>query len=187
MPYYPGIFFKRAASVAGSTGFVVPGTGAEVLDTGTIAWTTPGNITVDDAASATANMFAVGSISERLVGSNFGFSALIPGGATAITQIIVRIRCMKSLNQDVLSENALQLTKDAGTTLFSTNKATGTDWVFNVFTNRDFTFASPDAMPSVAEVNASGFGFVLKTTRVSGVNSSNNVRVQVAWINVTYT
>jgi len=61
------------------TGFVVAGTGTDVTLAGT-PWTSPGNITADDATRALSGNAGTQAITNYLRASNFGFA--LPAGAT---------------------------------------------------------------------------------------------------------
>ena len=102
--------------MTGSTGNVMAGTGENNAGIGATAWTSPGNVTADDAADATCNAAAS---SQYLVARNFNFAS-VPDGAT-ILGILVRVEASEhSAGTEPL---LAQLQNEAGT-LFGSSKST---------------------------------------------------------------
>jgi hypothetical protein len=99
-----------------TTGNVFAGTGENNAGIGATAWTSPGNITSDNATDASCN---AGASSQYLVARNFSFS--IPAGAT-ILGVTVRIEGTES-SSGTEAMNA-QLQDESGTLVGSVKQAT---------------------------------------------------------------
>jgi hypothetical protein len=99
-----------------TTGNVFAGTGENDTGIGATAWTSPGNITGDDATNASCN---AGASSQYLVARNFSFS--IPAGAT-ILGVTVRIEGTEG-SAGTEAMNA-RLQDESGTLVGSTKQAT---------------------------------------------------------------
>lgn len=94
------------------TGNTFPGVGENNAAIGATAWTTPGNVTSDDAADATCN---TANSSNYLVARDFNFTG-IPVGAT-ITGVTVRVEASEHTTGN---ENLnAQLQDDTGTLIGS--------------------------------------------------------------------
>lgn len=154
-----------------STGNTFPGTGENIDRAGSNAWTTPGNITADDAADATLN--AAGS--DYLVARNFGFS--IPAGAT-IDGITVRVEASEhsggteSLNARLQDDGAALVGSSKANTLNGTAKA--------VYTYGDAADVWGASLTSTI-VNDPDFGVRLWYT------TSHDVRIDFVTLAVDYT
>jgi hypothetical protein len=107
-----------------STGNIFPGTGENNTGIGATGWTSPGNVTADDAADATCNAAAS---SQYLVARNFNFSG-IPVGAE-IDGITVRIEASEhsagteGLNAQLQSETGALIGSSKSATISGTGKA----------------------------------------------------------------
>jgi hypothetical protein len=97
-----------------STGNVFPGTGENNAGIGATAWTSPGNITSDNATDASCSAAAS---SQYLVARNFGFT--LPAGAT-ILGITVRIEAAET---SAGGENTNAQLQDASGTLIGSSKS----------------------------------------------------------------
>lgn len=120
------VVIRATASTPGSTGFVIASAGANVNDGGNTAWTSPGNITAQDAVRATCNRTTNGT--SQLLYATFNLSA-IPADATDF-KFIVRVRRDYSTvtPPQQIRDSAIRLTLD-GSTMVGDNKAdTGLDW-----------------------------------------------------------
>lgn len=114
---------RKSSTGTLSTSNTLAGTGTNDASYGTYAWTTPGNITADDASYADTVDPGPGSgDSNWLVGSNFGFA--IPSTAT-ITGIVVTIEKYAATNGALDSQVKLF---DNTSTPVGSNKAEGGIW-----------------------------------------------------------
>ncbi|MDH5279539.1 MAG: hypothetical protein OEW52_00150 [Thermoleophilia bacterium] len=117
-----------------STGNVFAGTGENNAGIGATLWSTPGNVTADDASDATC---AAGASSQYLVARNFNFSS-IPAGAL-IDGILVRI----SASEHSASTEALRAQlQDASGTLFGSSKTASNEGNISGTTKAVYTYGS---------------------------------------------
>lgn len=160
----------------------IAGAGADLTGIGTVAWTSPGNITADDAAFAVSTVTAANPQTHYLKASTFGFT--IPTGAT-INGITAEVeRLTESGNAPRNRDNVVQLIK--GGTIQGNDKAdTTTDWTL---TQTIKTYGSASDLWGLsftdADINDSAFGlaFSAKTT-----TNSRNAQVDFIRLTVTYT
>ena len=160
-----------------------PGTAASLSNAGTSenaeAWVSPGNVGADDGteASITAATYDSPDISQILVASNFGFSAV----SGTVDGIIVEIDRRNSAG--AASDNRVQLAK--GTTfadLVGSNLAdTATDWPT---TTAVATYGGASnlwgASWSPSDINASTFAVFLSVQA-----DAANTDIQVDYVRVT--
>lgn len=146
------------------------------------AWVTPTNVGADDGneATITAASFDTPDISRQLYASQFGFT--IPAGST-IDGILVEIQRRASTAPSSASDHRVQLTT-AENAFVGDNKAlTTTDWPLAATTQSYGGAADTwNASPTVAMVNAVGFGVTL-----SAQADEANADIQVDFIRVTIT
>jgi hypothetical protein len=181
---------KKLLSVLLLTSFLFADTSGPLSGTGAgTSWTNPTNVSANDAAWATQS---VGSTvcSTALSISAIGFA--IPTGATINgiqTQVVGKASRTSALRLDNFDGCAgttpgVQLTKVAATGI-GTKKTNSTTWVT---TNSTFNFGSTldlwGTTFSPAEVNASGFGFLLV---IDNSDASFSVTASVDYMSVTVT
>lgn len=158
-----------------STGFIIAGTGVNNADAGNDAWNNPGNVTADDATSATAGGF--NGTTQYLHATNFGLA--VPGNAVIVG---VEARVDRSANDPDFNDHTIQLIVSGSRS--GDNKAdVPTDWPASP-ANVDYGGASDlwGNTLSVAIVNASNFGLAIRGTYASSVTGS----VDAVWLNVHY-
>jgi hypothetical protein len=161
-----------------------PASGANNTTVGTVAWTTPGNVSASDNVNATASSLANNTITNYLVATGFNFA--VPGGAT-ISGITVTIERRDGGKSSTVSirDNSVKLVK-AGV-IAGTDKAdTATDWPAADGTK---TYGSAtDLWGSTwtpADISASNFGVAIsaKSIRSSGTKTDDalidNIKITV--------
>ena len=117
-----------------NTGNVFAGTGENNAGIGATAWTSPGNVTADDATDATCN---AGASSQYLVARNFNFSS-IPSGAT-IVGVLVRAEASEhSAGTEAL---LAQLQNESGT-LFGSSKSASNEGNISGTAKAVYTYGS---------------------------------------------
>lgn len=154
-----------------STGNVFAGTGENNAGIGATAWTTPGNVTADDAADATCN---AGASSNYLVARNFGFS--VPSEAI-IQGITVRVEASEH-TAGTEGLNA-QLQNDSGTLVGSSKSVTISGTGKSVYTYGS-TSDVWGASLTPAIVNDADFGVRLWFT------TAHDIRIDFVTIAVEY-
>lgn len=155
-----------------STGNVLAGTGENNAGIGATAWTSPGNVTADDAADATCN---AGASSQYLVARNFGFA--IPVGAS-IAGVTVRAEASEhSAGTESLNG---QLQNDAGALVGSSQAQTISGTAKSVYTYGG-TADLWGATLTPAIVNDADFGVRFWFT------TSHDVRVDFVTVAIEYT
>ncbi len=176
-------FLAPSLALAATSGPNNAGTGANVNGPGTVSWSNPGYITVDDTNYATS-VLGNSATSEYLRGTNYGFA--IPSGAT-INGITVSIMRQSSSNTsgDSVDDVDLRLLK-AGV-IGGTDKAVTTDWPTSM------TAASYGGVADMwgttwtpEEINAANFGVSLSVLNESG-SSGRTASVDYIQVTVTYT
>lgn len=162
-------------------GPLAAGTGADDSSVGTIAWSSPGNITSSNDTYASVTITA-SAISHYLKATNFGFT--IPAGST-INGISVSIERKKS-GTGTIKDSQLRIVK--GGSIGATDRAdTATAWptsdtVATYGSGSDLwgeTWTSTD-------INASTFGVALSATETDPTNPAA-ASVDFISITVTYT
>lgn len=154
-----------------------------------VAWSNPGNITVNDSSYATAAMRANVSQTRQtryLIASNFGFT--IPVGAT-INGIVVEILRSATTTSKSPMDLLIQLTSDASNTgLAGDDKSSASVWPT---TDAFATYGSSSDVwtfsPTVSKVNGSGFGVAIRGTIGSGGKTSVTMQVNFVRMTVYYT
>lgn len=164
------------------TGWVIAGTGANDNSYGTVAWSSPGNITADDGVNASSNLDAFGNDpSNYLKATNFGHA--IPTGAT-IDGIEVRYQAAE-FTGDQVQEDRVRLVDESGT-IGSTDRSDGQSFT-DLFVNYDKGGASDlwgDTWTE-SDIEDTDFGFVLATSVESGFFGMN--MVDAMWTKIYYT
>lgn len=163
-----------------SEGPLIAGSGVDNVGVGTIVWSNPGNITVDDNTRATASWAAPGNISHYLQSGSHGFN--IPAGST-IDGIVVRVQKRQSNDTSDTFDNSIRLIHNG--TVVGNNKADAVEWT-TTETNFDYG-SSSDTWASgltAANINETSFGAVVSAYSTSGANSCT---VDAIWITVYYT
>ncbi len=132
-----------------------PGTGADAVGIGLVAWTNPGNVTAEDGVFATSAITSAGG-THWLKATNFGFS--IPGGAT-INGITVEWKRKASVLFEI-TDAASRIVQ--GGTIGSTDEAAGGNWGTTLAYQ---TYGSGSDLWGLswtaADINSSGFGAAL--------------------------
>ncbi len=168
-----------------SQGPNAPGTAADNSAVGTVAWSNPNNIKVDDSSYATFTS-ATNVSSHYLQASNYGFT--IPAGAT-INGIEVNIKRKGSSTGGTTHtrDTIVSIVKSDGS-IGTTNKALlTTDWPLTEATQTYGT--SSDLWGetwAVSDINNSNFGMVVQAkNQTSAANPTGSVNF--ISIKVTYT
>jgi hypothetical protein len=117
-----------------STGNVFPGTGENNAGIGATAWSTPTNITSDDATDATCNAAAS---SQYLVARSFDFS-VIPDNAT-IVGVLARVEASE---HSTGTEPLLAQLQDAGGSLGGNSKSTSNEGSISGTAKAVYTYGS---------------------------------------------
>ncbi len=161
------------------------GTGTDNNAVGTVAWGTPGNITVAGNPYATMSV-PTSSTTHYLQGSNYGFA--IPANATINGITVVINRQSSGSTSPLLRDSRVSLVKAVGG-VQSTNKAiTGTNWSNSGLETATYGGSSDlwGTTWTPAEINTSGFGVVLSA--INGNTSySRTATVDYIQITVSYT
>ncbi len=168
-----------------------PGSGSDVSDVGTFAWTNPGNILLDDGNYATALDVTPGAITHYLEGTQYGFS--IPPAAT-INGITVTIGRYSTGTGGappiyVIRDSVVSLLKTGA--VAGDNKANTIDnWPAFGAANAAATYGGPADLWGTtwtpAEINATNFGVALSATNSSSTNN-RTAGVDYISVEVTYT
>ena len=156
-----------------SQGPNLAGTGASVDRASATAWTTPGNITADDASTASAAV-----PTDYLVASNFGFS--IPSTAT-IVGVTVEVQAHETGTGS--SNYVVQLHSNTTPTLIGNSKNSATV-SGTTPTTQSFGGVSDlwGATLTPSTVNATGFGVSLWST-----DTTNTLLVDFIQVTIEYT
>jgi len=145
------------------------------------AWVSPTNVGADDGAvaSITAASYDAPDVSRQLYASQFGFA--IPDGST-IDGILVEIERRAVDTVGEAEDFRVQLCT-AENTFVGSNKASTTDWP-TTLTIASYGGAADTwaASPTVAMVNAAGFGVTLSVTALLA-----NADIEVDFIRMTIT
>lgn len=162
-----------------STGNIFAGTGESVDRAGLTAWTTPGNVTADDANDATCNG---ASGSDYLVGRNFSWpGGAIPSNAT-IDGILARAHCSEHSGG---TEALLSQLQDNTAALVGTNKTTSNEGAISGTAKAVYTWGSVSDKwgftPTPTILNNANFGIRFWFA------TSHDVRVNYITLDVTYT
>jgi hypothetical protein len=142
------------------------GTGVTGGGTG-VAWTDPGNISVDDNSYATASSITTDQLTQVLQATNFGFS--IPSDATLAGIEVIIARYSPTTDPNIIRDNSVRLLKSGSP--IGTNKAiTGTNWPNNTEGVGEAIYgSSSDSWGTTwtpAEINSSDFGVELIATNI---------------------
>ena len=155
-----------------STGNVFPTSGTTVDRAGATAWTNPGNVTLDDAADATAAV-----PTDYLVCTTFGFT--IPDGAV-INGVTVRVEASETGSGT--SNYVPQLISDATPTLIGAEKSPVTvSGATKVISTNGGVADRWSADLSPAVVNATGFGVAIWST-----DTTNTLAIDFVTIAIEY-
>jgi hypothetical protein len=148
------------------------GAGASVDRAGNTAWTTPGNITADDAATASAAV-----PTDYLVASTFGFS--IPAGAT-ILGVTVEVQAHETGTGS--SNYVVQLHSDTTPTLIGSSKNSATV-TGTTPTTQSFGGAADVWGASLTStiVNGTGFGVSLWSTDTTNTLLVDFIRITIEY------
>lgn len=147
------------------------GAGANDNTGGGSAWNSPGNITASDNNDAYTG--GISGDSQYLKATSFGFA--IPAGAT-IDGIVVDVR--RQNNGGAGQDKECKLVK--GGVIQSTNKAVLGDWG-SAYATATYGASNDlwDTTWTAEEINASDFGFVIKTQNLGGNNSTDVDHIQI--------
>lgn len=154
------------------TGWVFVGAGANYNDGSGGVWTSPGNITADDASNATKFTGAAAALSQLLYGDQLGFTI-------AADEVIVGIEAR--IEAGLSTTN---VTQDKAARLFGTDgnpkgddKASAVAWSTTGLVLR--TYGGPGDLWgetwTPAEINNAAFGFGIGTSYQSGGNANAQV------------
>lgn len=151
-----------------------PNNGVNDNSIGTVAWTNPGNITLDDGSYAQASILFSNAYTNYLVASNFGFA--IPDGSQ-IDGILVEIDRMKTPSSDSVTDNSIVIRKSNGT-YGTVNKAIAGEWP-TVFTYQNYGGAEDlwGESWTAADINNSNFGVALSSNFMPDIQSIGRVDV----------
>ena len=132
-----------------------------------VAWTNPGNITVDDNSYATALSLTTNQLSQALHATGFGFS--IPTDAIIAGIEVMIGRYTPTTDPNIIRDNTVRLLKSGSP--IGTNKAiTGTNWPNNSQGVGEATYGSStdlwETTWTPAEINSSDFGVELIATNI---------------------
>ncbi len=155
-----------------STGNVFPATGENNNTIGATAWTTPGNVTADDAADATCNAAAS---SQYLVARNFSFA--LPAAAV-VQGITVRAEASE---HSAGTENLNAQLQDHTGTLVGASKAQAVSGTTKAVYTYGATNDVWSATLSPTVVNNANFGVRFWFT------TAHDVRVDFVTVAVEYT
>lgn len=155
-----------------STGDVFPTSGTTVDRAGSTAWTSPGNITANDAADASAAV-----PTDYLIASGFGFS--IPTGST-IKGVTVKVEASET---GTGSSNYIpQLSSDTTPTLIGSAKSAVTvNGTTPTVSTNGGTSDLWGATLTPATVNAAGFGVTLWSTDTTNTLSIDYVTIAIEY------
>lgn len=147
--------------VTSPTSAKLPGTGANVTGTGTVAWVNPSNITLNDGTFSTFSSAIDQVQSNYLQGTNFGFT--LP--ANAIVQGVVgSINRKGSASSGTNSVNDVTVSLIKGGVVSGTNKAGASVWP-TTLTAASYGTGTTDLWGlalTATDVNASNFGLALQ-------------------------
>ncbi|MDP2703934.1 MAG: hypothetical protein Q8P01_01800 [bacterium] len=195
---WPQIFgFPPETQVAFATDSTptIAGTGANATGIGTVAWTTPEEITVtgggDDSVYAEAAL-EKSAISNYLKGTNFGFS--IADGSTILgIKVEVDRKEGNTAAAGGVIDNTVQLIDESGTIRTTVNKAdTATFWPTAdgtvVYGGTADLWGEAAGFWTTAKINDLDFGvaFVSENKKVSGGGAAESAHVDFIRITVTY-
>jgi hypothetical protein len=172
-----------------SSGTTYPTTGASVTaGTGTVAWTNPGRIVLNDNSYASVRLTSSGQYSQYLQATNFGFA--IPGDAT-ITSIVVEIGRYQANYTGVtarIRDESIKLIK-GGNIVGDDNADRVTVWPLNNEGIATYSPANPlwGTTWTPAEINASGFGVNLQAVNPGTTGSIKDGFVDYIRVTVSYT
>lgn len=155
------------------------GTAADDASVGATTWSNTGNITAEDASSATTTTFGGNNRTHYLIGTNCGFS--IPSGAT-IDGIVVEIK--KTCNHaGGITDYRVRIVK--GGSIGATDKSSAIQWSKNSLAYTTYG-ASNDLWGETwtdTDINASNFGVAISAQsaffKVSITNSIDAMRITV--------
>ena len=147
------------------------GTGANDASVGTIAWTSPGNITADDASNASASDIG-GGTTNYIKATNFGFAIAADQG---LDQVEFTFQRSDSANTTTDSRISMVI----GGTIQTENQSAGATWPA-IEEDKVFTFTT--GLPTRAQVNASDFGVVLSAV----LDASSLAGIDVVTCTVTH-
>ena len=137
------------------------GMGADVAGAGTVTWTTPGNVTASDGATAVASLRGTSPQSRYLVARDFGLA--VPSGAT-IDGISARVE-----RRSGGRVNDVEVRLADGTTLSATNHAMTAAWptTLGYATYGGATDTWGETW-TAADVNAATFGVAISAGFLGG-------------------
>lgn len=178
----------EAAATSMWTDWKFPGTTANTDDGGDIAWRNTDRVKLDNGLEADCPNLGAGGTSEfsqRLDLTNFGFS--VPAGT--VDGIEARYECRSHNTATALEckDNIIKLI--VGGSVTGDNKAESQSWggadhITPTVESRGGIADDWGAGPSVAQVNASNFGFSIK---VNQVNSAPDCYIDYCQMRIRYT
>lgn len=184
------VLFLVAIAFALTQGPNNPGAGANNASTGSVAWTTPANVTANDnTGTSAASLSSLGSpTSQLLQATSFGFS--IPANAT-VNGISVSVK--KGFTGTNIWDNSIKIMK-AGTATGTEKADTATIWsqVTSCSVGTGWGTASYGGAADLwgttwipSDINASNFGVQVQAQNKN--SSTSTACVDVVSVTVTYT
>lgn len=177
-----GIILPTSAATAGPN---LPATGANNTSVGTVAWTSPGNVTATDANRASASIGST-AISNYLLATNFGFA--IPAGSSIDGVSVTINRLEGNLTTKAAIQDSTLLLSKAGT-IAGTNHASATNWpTAEAGASYGGTTDLWGITLTSTDVNASTFGVALSAVNIkSGAGGTETALVNSITMTITYT
>lgn len=171
---------------ASTTPSNLPTLGTNNSASGTQAWTNPGNITLSDTVSATANGSSIGPrVTQYVEGQGFAFH--IPYGST-INGIQLEINRKKSAGTDSVKDATVFLVTATGTIASSTNRADTTTLYTTSYASAIYGNSSDlwGQAWAPSDINSPNFGATLQSSFPIDT-AAITVSVDYFKITVTYT
>ncbi len=173
---------SAAAVIADSAGPRSPGTTANDISIGTVAWSTPERARASDNSRATATL-GDNAVSNFLKATNFSFS--IPPGAT-ITGITVDVERSAANAGSPIHDAAVSIVKNG--VIQAADRATATNWTgTDTYEMHGGATDLWGTMWTPADVNNAGFGVAVAATKAGTAGGNRNARIDVINITVYYT
>jgi len=154
------------AGVSGNTTLNIAGTGSDSAAVGTVTWSNPSYITIDDNNKAAAYPTA-GNPTHYLKASNFGFS--IPDGTTVVgVEVTVNAATSTMVSNGTARYDIVRLVNGSGTVV-GDDKSDDSTLVNLTLTDKTFGGAADswNASLTASDVNNANFGVVVSLAQAS--------------------